>query len=209
MISKKLTGLAVIAGLFFAGTASAQGILGTEHDFSQAGAFNDGGEICVACHTTHNTDTTVSDAPLWNHEVTTATFTPYDSGTMNAATGAPDGISLLCLSCHDGTVALDSFGGATGSQLMTGGALVGTDLQDDHPVGITYDTALAGADGALHDPSAVASGLGGNINVDMLFGPSNDKLECGSCHDVHDDTFGAFLVKSNASSALCLTCHDK
>ncbi len=36
------------------------------------------------------------------------------------------------------------------------------------------------------------------------------RMECSSCHDVHDRNGHAkLLVKSNARSALCVTCHDK
>jgi predicted CXXCH cytochrome family protein len=207
---KKLVGLLTIAvaGLVLGGVASAQGITNSEHDFSANGYS--GGEICIVCHNTHNTDTTVSDAPLWNHDVTAAGFTPYTSSTLDASdVGQPGGQSKLCLSCHDGTVAIDSFGGATGTNYVAGNMQVGIDLTDDHPISFTYSTGFADPD--LFDPTVAASGLpgGGNVNEDMLFGPGNDQVECSSCHNVHDDTFGAFLVKSNAGSALCLTCHDK
>lgn len=204
---KKLTGFALVAGLFIAGTASAQ-IVGSPHDFSGE-TWNPGGEICIVCHTTHNSITTVSEAPLWNHDLTGATFIPYDTPTLDATVGQPGAVSLLCLSCHDGTVALDSFGGNTGSTNIGGAENVGTDLTDDHPVGLTYDAALATTDGELANPVTTASGLGGNINVDMLFGAGNDQLECGSCHDVHGNGLAFLLLKSNAASALCLTCHSK
>lgn len=182
-------------------------ITGTSHDFSAEG-WNGTGEICIVCHTPHNGNTTISDAPLWNHGITTATFTVYSSSTLDAAPlGQPDGQSKLCLSCHDGTVGLEDFGGAgTNTNLLTGSALVGTDLSNDHPISFIYNTALATADGGLEDPSTVNSGLGSTIDADMLFGGN---LECASCHDVHDDTYGNFLIMANTASALCLTCHDK
>ncbi len=185
-----------------------QGITGTKHDFSAAG-WNSTGEICVVCHTPHNADITVTNAPLWNHEVTTATFQTYSSFTFDGSgtIGQPDGVSKLCLSCHDGTIALESFGGATGSTFMTGDALLGTDLRNDHPVSFTFDAALATIDGGLYDPTSALSGLGGTIDVDMLRG---GKVQCVSCHEPHNK-YGhdKFLRKSNAGSALCLTCHDK
>jgi len=182
-------------------------ITGSEHDFS--GKSWSGGEICIVCHTPHNADTSVAGAPLWNHEVTVATFTLYSGpGTLNATDmGQPAGVSKLCLSCHDGTVALDSFSGSTGSEYMTGSELLGTDLSNDHPISFTYDAALATADGGLFDPTTQSSGLGGTIDVDLLMG---NKLECSSCHDVHDKYGNSkLLVVSNAGSALCMTCHDK
>jgi predicted CXXCH cytochrome family protein len=211
---KKLAGLAVVASLFFAGAASAD-IDGTAHDFVGTG-WNSTGEICIVCHTTHTVVPQVSDAPLWNHTLTAANFTVYDntvSGTMNSAPGQPQGISLLCLSCHDGTIGLDAFGGSAGvPTLMTGANVVGLggDLTNDHPISFDYTDGLATTDGGLNPPTTtVAPGLGGNINTTMLFGAGNDQLECGSCHDVHDDTNGNFLIMSNANSALCTTCHSK
>jgi len=193
------------AMLFVASTAMAQ-ITGSAHDFSADGWS--GGEICVVCHTPHNADLTVAEAPLWDHEVTTASFTVYSSSTLDAGPLAqPDGSSKLCLSCHDGTVAIDSYGGATGTNFATGDALVGISLADDHPVSFTYDATLATADGGLYDPSSANSGLGGTIAADLL---AAGKMQCSSCHGVHNEYGVAkLLVKSNAGSALCMTCHDK
>ncbi len=197
----------LIGAILITATAWGQTIVGSEHDFSGKN-WNNTGEICVVCHTPHNANTTVSNTPLWNHEVTSATFTPYSSATLNASTGQPDGVSKLCLSCHDGTVALDNFGGrSNGTNIIGGGKNLGTDLSNDHPVSITYDASLASADGGLYDPTSTNSGLGGTIENDMLF---NGKLECASCHDVHNGSgLGHLLVKNNANSALCLTCHNK
>lgn len=181
-------------------------ITGSDHDFSGSGWS--GGQICLPCHTPHNADITVADAPLWNHDVTTATFTVYTSATLDAAVGQPDGTSKLCLSCHDGTVAIDSFGGNTGSNMIGGGGdNLGTNLSDDHPISFIYDTALAGTDGSLHDPSTATSSLGSTIDADLLFAGS---MECASCHDVHNGpgTTGALLRITDSSSTLCLTCHN-
>ena len=185
-----------------------QNIAGSAHDFSGE-SWNATGEICIVCHTPHHADVSVVDAPLWNHQVTTATFTLYTSSTLTATDiGQPDGSSKLCLSCHDGTIAVDNFGGQSGgTEFVTGDDLIGTDLSDDHPVSFTYDAALATADGGLFDPTTQSSGMGGTINEDMLIG---NKLQCASCHDVHNGSGVAkLLLKSNASSALCLTCHNK
>jgi len=193
-------------------TVSAQTIIGSSHDFLAKGWVNldptgRGDEICVVCHTPHNSDSR-PDAPLWNHAVTAATFDPYVSNTLDATVAQPDGVSLICLSCHDGTVGLDSFGGTPPpvDERISGPALIGTVLENDHPVSFTYDTTLATNDGGLHDPTTASSGLGGTIDLDML---RAGKVQCASCHNPHDQTNGMFLRKSNAGSALCLTCHNK
>jgi predicted CXXCH cytochrome family protein len=188
-------------------------IAGGSHDLSGGAG---GGEICVVCHTPHNGDTTMAEAPLWDHDITSVTdYTTYSSATLDATDiGQPGMASKLCLSCHDGTVAIDAFGTNTGSSFMasTSTAYVGQDLSNDHPIGFTYDTGLATADGGLHDPSTTDASITlrpGNIDTAMLFA---DKLECASCHDAHDAAgYGKFLRKSNTSpaSGLCLTCHNK
>ncbi len=184
-----------------------QSIVGSAHDFSGE-TWNPTGEICIVCHTPHHADVSVTDAPLWNHEVTTATFTLYSSSTLDATMNQPNASSKLCLSCHDGTVAVDNFNGSTGgSEYVTGNDLIGTDLSGHHPVSFTYDANLATTDGGLFDPTTTNSGLGSTIDDDMLF---SNQLQCASCHDVHNGSgVGHLLVKSNSASALCLTCHNK
>ena len=193
--------------LFLVGTGIGQSIVGSAHDFSIA-SWNTTGQICIVCHAPHNADVSVNDAPLWNHQSTVATFTPYSSASLNATVGQPDASSKLCLSCHDGTVAVDNFGGVTtGTFFLTGRTLIGTDLNDDHPVSFIYDVALAIDDGGLADPTSTNSGLGGTITEDLLIG---SKVQCASCHDVHNGSgIDDLLIKSNAQSDLCLTCHIK
>ena len=199
----KIVGWSALLGLALSAGATRADIRGSAHDFStQAWSA---GQICLVCHAPHNSQSTL--VPLWNRRTTQATFTMYGSPTFSAAPGQPGGASKACLSCHDGTVALDSFGGATGTTFLTGPTLLGTDLSNDHPVSFLYDSALAAADGGLENPAAAPSGLLGTIRDDLLF---NDRMECASCHDVHNSYNQAgLLVKSNAASALCATCHTK
>ncbi len=182
-------------------------ITGSAHDFSGE-SWNPTGEICTPCHTPHHSDLTVTDAPLWNHTVTQATFQIYQSSTFDATDiSQPSGRSKLCLSCHDGTIAVDSYGGRIGTRFVQVINTLGTDLRNDHPISFTYDDSLAALDGELYSPSSRSSGLGGTIQTDMLF---NNKLECASCHDAHNTAgIDKLLIKSNTGSALCLTCHDK
>jgi len=203
MLRTRLVGLvAVVAsGLLLSSVVSAQTIVGSDHDFSADGWS--GNQICIVCHVSHNAATGVSDAPLWSHELTNTVFTLYNNGTLDATPSQPTGVSLLCLSCHDGTVALDSFGGATGTTLIGGGANFGSDLSNDHPIAIPYglDTSLVDSG----QPSGITGGS--TIAADMLF---SGNVECASCHDVHNG-YGnpKLLVKDNTGSALCQTCHAK
>lgn len=206
---RKLFGVLAF-GLLIGQFGISQTIVGSAHDFS-AKAWNTTSEICVVCHTPHNANTTVSNAPLWNHALTTSTFALYSSATFNASTsiGQPDASSKLCLSCHDGSVALENFGVTTnGTNKISGGANLGTSLADDHPISFTYDAALIAADPGLKDPATTTSGIGtGTIATTMLIG---GKMQCASCHDVHNSGGTThLLLKSNNASALCLTCHKK
>ena len=215
--------LLIIAAVLMLATFAAQADItaGTNpHNLSSSGP-NDGDlspsttRVCVFCHTPHNASGTTG--PLWNHSAgTSSNYTNYGNwnGTLNATlpswSGASDVGSALCMSCHDGTVALGStengfVTGVTGTMSSITGttANLGTNLQDDHPVNFTYDAALVTADGGLADPTALSSAV--------LFGGT---LQCGSCHDVH--TYGTtaagtwpFLRVSNNASALCDDCHNK
>jgi predicted CXXCH cytochrome family protein len=205
VITRTITLLMLIFSVNFS-VAYAE-ISGSAHDFSRESWAE--GQICLPCHTPHFA-TGDDDAPLWNHETTTATYTLYNRGSLDATTGQPRGVSKLCLSCHDGTVAIDSFGGRSGSIFIDSDFHLGSDLSDDHPISFIFDDALATEDGELFPPSSTPSGIpgsNGTIQTDMLV---NDSLECSSCHDVHNaNDFDELLVKSNDGSALCLTCHNK
>lgn len=207
-----LVSAALLTALWATPAFGQASIIGSAHDFSDdawnPGPGTAGGEICQVCHTPHNGDQTVLTAPLWNHEVTGVTgFTPYSSTEMQSAPGQPNNQSKLCLSCHDGTVALDNFNGNTGgTNFIPANRLVGTDLSDDHPVSFAYDDALFQADNELHDPANKTTILGGTIQEDLLFG---DNLECASCHDVHNSGNTALLLIENTNSQFCLTCHNK
>ncbi|WKK67277.1 cytochrome c3 family protein [Lutimonas zeaxanthinifaciens] len=194
---------------------SQTGITNSAHDFSGE-TWTTNGEICVTCHTPHNS-TIVANSPLWDHELSSFDFTGnlYTSTTLDATDMAnPTGVSRLCLSCHDGTVALDNFGGnTTGTANISSYADkgVGTSgsLAAEHPVSFTYDAGLATSDPGLYNPTVQTSGIAGGttIEADMLFA---SRVECASCHDVHNSAGNPMLlIKSNTGSALCMTCHNK
>lgn len=168
--------------------------------------------------------------PLWNHELTGnyASYTMYQNGPGAPQTGphssqaitlgmTPGSTSLLCLSCHDGSVAVNSYGNAdqlTRSQSGGGGTIgaqyvIGKDnyLGNHHPIGFSYDSAQT-ADNELRVSSSSFGGAG--VISDHLYGP-NGNMECGTCHSVHNkgNTGETLLWRSDISSRLCLSCHDK
>lgn len=159
-------------------------------------------EICIFCHTPHAAN---SEAPLWNRTSSGVNYTTYLSSTTKAAIGQPTGSSRLCLSCHDGTIALGMVQSRSQPISMTGGITtmpsgaghLGTDLSDDHPISFAYNAGLAAANGELRDPA----GLNSRVRLE------NGQMQCTTCHDPHDDANGAFLVMPNNAGALCLECH--
>jgi predicted CXXCH cytochrome family protein len=156
--------------------------------------------LCVFCHAPHNASPTRA---LWNRQLSGVTYQLYTSTTLKAALNQPTGTSRLCLSCHDGTIALGSLrvpppGAPLTLGLLTGETVLGTDIRDDHPISFTYDSALAVTRGQLADPSSLPPAI--HLN--------NGQLECTSCHDPHTDRQAKFLRMNNRYGALCTACHQ-
>ncbi len=173
------------AGLLgLSGVASAA-IVGSLHDLGSATGANNTttgtDETCVFCHTPHKAAS--ATVPLWNKSInTTGTgLTPYSSTTIDGTTTFAGSTSMACLSCHDGTQAMDNIVNAPGSGgydstgggagglgwawtgttvdattgTLTGTALanLSTNLGDDHPVAIQYGGGgLTTAGGSVTDP---------------------------------------------------------
>jgi predicted CXXCH cytochrome family protein len=245
-----------VAVVVMSSTMSAQftaTIAGGPHDLSNGSAVRNtnatiNGQTCVFCHVPHGGSTAM---PLWNRSNPTgAGYQLYTSSTMTAtatAAAVAGGISGACLSCHDGTIAMDvvtnvnglAFGtaptggsvtftagpnkkaaysnGTGGSaNVMSGGLpFMGSDLRNDHPVAIVYQTALT-ADPLHFTPvtqvgtKIYVNGAGGQL---PLYGTSssNATVECASCHDAHNNslngTNGGFLRQANTGSQMCRGCH--
>lgn len=202
--------LAFLTILALAATPALAVIAGGPHDLA-SDITTPNSRTCIVCHTPHNAGP--PSVPLWNHTTSALSYTAYDSSTMQAVdnddwTGADGTISALCMSCHDGSVAIGSlYNGTPGdtTTLMDGFNPLynlGTDLSEDHPVAFTYNGTLATADGELLDPGSLPTAF-------TLFGTGGDQMECGTCHDPHDNTNSPFLVIANTGSAMCTTCHLK
>ncbi|MFC2123343.1 cytochrome c3 family protein [Bacteroidota bacterium] len=187
---------------------NSQSVVNTVHNLSLSGpgtiTATSESEICIFCHTPHSSKPA---SPLWNRNDPGLNFTLYNSTTTNATLGQPDGSSILCLSCHDGTVALGNvlnratditFGGGI-TTMPLGNTNLTTDISDDHPISFTYSSDLASTDGQLKDPSLITH------PVSLESG----KLQCVSCHDPHDDTYSHFLVATTQYSGLCISCHER
>ncbi|MFQ5414014.1 MAG: cytochrome c3 family protein [Phycisphaerae bacterium] len=159
-------------------------------------------QVCVFCHAPHHT---AGVRPLWNRELPATSYAIYQSSTLDAQPGQPTGASKLCLSCHDGTIALGSVLSRSdiirmnGSDFMPAGMTnLGTDLSDDHPISFYYTSGLAASDTQLADPTTLPP----NVRLD-----ASGQLQCTACHDAHDNTNGKFLVMANVFGGLCTACH--
>ena len=166
-------------------------------------------QVCVFCHTPHGAESL--PAPLWNRAQSGATYTPYTSSSLeaNAAelASGPGGSSKLCLSCHDGTMAIGNInvlnGQAPAVVTMTGTAAtggmpvgagadtgftrnLGISLTNDHPISFTYNAQLASDDGELRVPDGVNVGtrLAG-VNPKPKLPLEKDQMQCATCHDPH------------------------
>lgn len=237
-----------------AGLAPGTGINGTYHDLSSAGpsnAFGDAGDqaglnrICIYCHAPHNT--IAADAPggiwtympLWNHGKTTnvGAFSMYSNGSdlpgsvshqsqAMILANQPGSVSLLCLSCHDGSISTNMYGSGSSVgqnnrniQMGAGRAVIGLngDLSNHHPIGFDYlqvqtpvdDEIRAASDaGFLTDPADGTKTGGPKTIAELLWG---NNVECVSCHDVHNTKNGGSRLTwvNDNQSKLCLTCHNK
>jgi predicted CXXCH cytochrome family protein len=205
-----ITIIAIISILFFPDRGvEARSIVLTKHNLSASGPGTVKATVekpvCEFCHTPHHAG---QAQPLWNKDIPEILYTTYQSSSLKAVVGQPNGASKLCLSCHDGTIALGLLRSETQIIPFTGGVVtmpvgrtnLGIDLSDDHPVSFTYDSTLASRNGQLEYPANLIS----PVKLDRY-----GQLQCTACHNPHDDQYGKFLVMENSYSALCTTCHRK
>ncbi len=197
----------ITISLLLTSTLFGQSLSSTVHNLSVSGSGSikatSETELCIFCHTPHNSS---PRAPLWNKDDPGVSYTLYNSSTAEATIGQPDGASILCLSCHDGTIALGSVLSRTSDISMvssittmpSGKANLSTDLSDDHPISFVYNSALATSDGQLYDPAALPPKIA----------LENQKVQCISCHDPHNNDYNKFLVEDDKNSLLCTSCHN-
>lgn len=174
--------------------------------------------------------------PLWNHALPNPapTYWMYQNGAGAPQSGPkasqavintmkPGSVSLLCLSCHDGSIAVNSYGNTAqpGASQSAGGKFINTQYQigkdaylgNHHPIGFDYD-AVQAADPEIRDAN-VAMLTPTTLVRDHLFGNgvggTNTTMECATCHSVHNtgNNGESLLWRSDANSQLCLTCHAK
>ena len=209
--------VSIIAIIVAVSTAIAQKIpdvRNTKHNLSVTGPgpvkAQTETQVCVFCHTPHAAEN-LPGAPLWNRRQSSATYTPYTSKSLEAnaleLANAPGGSSKLCLSCHDGTMAMSNInvlnGQAPATVTMVGTAAGGTmppgagadsgytrnigiNLTNDHPISFTYNALLASDDGELRVPDGVNVGTRvAGVNPKPRLPLENGQMQCATCHDPH------------------------
>ncbi len=191
--TKKVAAGVLLAILTIAGLAWA-GVEGSKHDFSHKAWTK--GDTCSACHTPH-TSNPPKAAPLWDPNADLSrTF-----GTPISSENRPGSGTLMCIRCHDGTIAKDTISGQAKKRFANKqhpGLFESGHQTSDHPVGVDYP----GFDRGFHPETTVIAG--GTVTL-----PAG-KVECISCHDPHNTSGEPYmLVTGNGRSALCLTCHKK
>jgi predicted CXXCH cytochrome family protein len=222
-------------------TLASANIAGSKHNLTSAGPgpvkTNFAGDACGFCHLVHNAQTT---SALWGRN-NPAVNVGFAAGNTLAGTPLPvtqNSATQRCMSCHDGTVAMNvvvnknglssTYGTFTASaNVSAGGNLLSADyaylggagLAGQHPVQIPYAGQTGGAPAANQYNAATAVGcLGGAVNcVSGAFEGANIKqfgvsgaltVECSSCHDAHQDANPFFLRVPTAANR-CLSCHLK
>jgi predicted CXXCH cytochrome family protein len=164
-------------------------------------------DACAYCHAPHSG----LNMGLWNQKLTTTPYTMYTSNTAKNTGVQPvlASDSNMCLSCHDGTVAVGStvaYGQVRMIGTMNPLDIFSSKMQSSHP----FSLAPPLKDNAHLQASLVGSGKTADPTgaVKLI----NGSVECTSCHNPHvqakDLVSQNFLVRDSSSGQLCLACHD-
>jgi predicted CXXCH cytochrome family protein len=139
-------------------------------------------------------------------------FKTYDRSTLKGTARQPNGASKLCLSCHDGTIAVGSVHNSSRKILMAGvdaqGAIpqgkksnFGMDLSGTHPISIPYKQEQAENKSSLRWPP---------LDMDKSAATDGDGfVQCTSCHDPHGSRSNALpFWKKETFGQVCNVCHS-
>ncbi|MBM4146676.1 MAG: hypothetical protein FJ240_10480 [Nitrospira sp.] len=218
--------------LVFIPILASAGIRDTKHNLSVSGPGDvravSETQICIFCHTPHNSSPA---KPLWNHEITAVvTYINYWSDTLQSyaseAEAPPiDGFSRLCLSCHDGTVAIGSVISRweeilmvtvpgvidTSGKLVGGPGYLGTDLSGGHPISIPFDETLANKRNTADPPLTRLNWPITDPDIKRQLTKSGYRVQCTSCHNPHTNKAAGgwppFWHKSTHDE-VCMVCHE-
>jgi predicted CXXCH cytochrome family protein len=172
------------------------------------------GPACLYCHAPHSGH--ASGTALWNQQLATTVYVPYASSTYHQKGNTQLTLasqSSMCLSCHDGTVAVGqtiAYGPMIMSGTMNGTDLIGAvDAGNQHPLQPQHPFSLQlPLQDSLDLLATVVQGKTADPAVNLIKG----SVECTSCHDPHvqnkDQVSTTFLVRDNSKGQMCMACHD-
>ncbi|MBU5614602.1 cytochrome C [Geomonas azotofigens] len=228
-------GCLAAAGSALAGMPAATGVNGSLHDMTKvAPATADKmGRVCVYCHAPHHAmKDGLDNYPLWNHNlVDPTTYTGYTWATPANADAAGTvivnpliGPSRLCMSCHDGAIAIDQHGDAAnngtmwqaGSTTVAARAKLTNDLSNTHPIGFDYNAIATARNAAAGNGSATANGASEIVPSTFGFATGiTESTVAGTYNTVTRGTVGDGTVFKPIKDTLyqgtymtCATCHE-
>ena len=212
-----------------AARAPKSAVFGSPHDFKTVGEYSPTGgasyTLCNFCHIAHK----FGSAPtgpgylLWNHKLSAvASYGVYTSDSMRSGASDLGGqmtVSNLCLSCHDGTIAVNSwyegqidknFQPIAQDTLFMAQDHTARDLTKQHPVNFTYPDATTAAAIGIQ-PAADTNSIDGSGNVPLFGG----KMQCATCHDPHAGPTVSHLFfrvfpstpAQTTTGSFCVYCH--
>ena len=181
---------------------------------------------CLSCHDGQQAVDAIINMPgsgQYSAAANPTTWDPVKAGYPVNYKSAQHRTLVQCMACHasDGGPVGVGVGVATDFAVF----VIGTDLTNDHPVGVTYPTTTGG--GTDWNTPGGTKGTtkyfdDGNAKLDKndirLYDSGNGPaVECATCHDPHGVPSGGagsafnktFLRKTNTGSVVCLTCHVK
>ena len=214
--------------------------LGTTPGGTGVNQFSGTAEICVFCHTPHGADTSAA-VPLWNRTLPAPTsFTTYDSlgtSSLDGKVASVGSVSIACLSCHDGVTSMSAVINAPGSGTagnaawqagtwsganqtagkMAAGIItnLGTDLRNDHPIGIQYgggginvsNPTAATTDADFRAPANALIGVNRVWWVDTEATPNNTRQKTDMA--LYTRPAGSYTGQTEAEPFVeCASCHD-
>jgi hypothetical protein len=193
------------------------GMPGSKHDLNMFTQTPDPqGRVCIYCHIPHHAEGgTLFNTPLWEAQAQAKYFLPYNTTTFDSTVTDPlIGPSRMCLTCHDGSIAADTHPNLYNDNYNGAGVGVGSNLSNDHPIGMDYYESMAKHPHDFNDPNE--RWLDGIMTVSSGFYNAR-YVTCATCHDMHNqknvadpaNTYNYFIYSRQANSSLCRSCHNK
>lgn len=182
---------------------------------------------CLSCHDGQTAVDSIINMP-GSGRYQASQATSQDNTFLNTWTnpsgvgpGAHAGLAAgECLACHSASAGVLG-AGATDFTVF----VIGTDLSNDHPVGVRYPAtgpgvdfnATTGTHGSMKFFDNNGNSRPDSNEIRVYDTGGGAEVECASCHDPHGVPSGgagslfnaSFLRVTNAGSAVCLACHVK